>query len=134
MCSHSTEWIFDRLKNLTAYFVHTEPFRFNMFKNAVKPLHKDHLGHRRKWPFALSIVHNLCFLQQYKWNKIKIRLPQLITNAPHRTNSMTILDFFISGWKNWPLSRGYPGRLFSQLGTRFSGRCRCGEVAVVERS
>ena len=29
--------------------------------------------------------------------------------------------------KTWPLSRG-----ISQLRTRFSGRCRCGEVAVVE--
>ena len=30
----------------------------------------------------------------------------------------------------WPLSRGY---FLWQLGTHFSGRCRCREVAVVER-
>ena len=34
---------------------------------------------------------------------------------------MIILDFFITRWKNW------------QLGTCFSGSCRCEEVAVSER-
>ena len=65
----------------------------------------------------MSKVHNILYkyrrhvssLQQYKWNTIKIRLLRLIVNALYESNFMTILDFFISCWKNWPLSRGYYG-------------------------
>ena len=57
--------------------------------------------------FAKSIVDNcFCLLQQYNWNTIKIRLPQLI-NALYGSNFMTILDFFISRCKNWPWLRGF---------------------------
>ena len=34
-----------------------------------------------------------------------MRLPRLIINAPYESNFMTILDFFISRLKNWPLLR-----------------------------
>ena len=54
---------------------------------------------------------------------------QLTVNAPYGSNFINILDFFISGWKNWPLSRDYFGR----LGRRFSPRCCCEEVALLER-
>ena len=37
---------------------------------------------------------------------------------------VTILDFSVSPWKNWPLSRGW------QLRTHFRGRCRGRKVAV----
>ena len=60
---------------------------------------------------------NLCLLQQYKWNKIKMRLPWLIINAPHGSNFMTILDFFISRLKKPAVFE----RLFWQLRTRLSG-------------
>ena len=49
----------------------------------------------------------LCLLQQYKWNTVNIQLPGLIIQVPYRSNCRTILDFFISSLKNWPLSRGY---------------------------
>ena len=61
----------------------------------------------------------ISLLQQFKWNTIKIRLPRLIIKAFYGSNILTILDFFISRWTNWPLSRGY----FSSWG----------HVAVVER-
>ena len=48
-------------------------------------------------------------LQQHKWNTIKILLKRLTINAPYGSNSVTILDFFISRLKTWPLSRGYFG-------------------------
>ena len=57
--------------------------------------------------FAISILDKFAVLQQCKWNTIKIRLPRLIINAPCGSNFMTILDFFISRCKKWPLSRGY---------------------------
>ena len=57
---------------------------------------------------AVSIVDNLCSLQQeHKWNKIKMQLQRLIMNVPYGSNLMSILDFFISLWQNWLLSRGY---------------------------
>ena len=31
----------------------------------------------------------------------------LIIKAPYGANFMTIIDFSISRWKNWPLSRSY---------------------------
>ena len=46
--------------------------------------------------FAISIKDQLCLLQQYKWNTIKIRLLQLIIKVPYKSTFMTILDFFIS--------------------------------------
>ena len=65
----------------------------------------------------------------------------------YKSNFVTILDVFVSRWKNWPLSRGYFGswgralvaiavveRFKQELmyglsaGTKKSGRCR--EVAV----
>ena len=55
------------------------------------------------------IADNLCLLQQYKWNTIKIGLPWLIVNAPSGSSSMIIRDFSISGRKNWPLSTSYFG-------------------------
>ena len=58
---------------------------------------------------ARRITDNLCLLQQYKWNTIKIGLPRLIINAPYGSSSMIILDFFISRRKNWPLFTGYFG-------------------------
>ena len=58
---------------------------------------------------ARRITDNLCLLQQYKWNTIKIGLPRLIINAPYGSSSMIILDFFSSRRKNWPLFTGYFG-------------------------
>ena len=49
--------------------------------------------------FVISIVDNLCVQQQYKWNTIKIRLPQSIFNVPYGSNFATILDYFISRLK-----------------------------------
>ena len=46
--------------------------------------------------FAISIKDQLCLLQQYKWNTIKIRLPRLIIKVPYKSTFMTIRDFFIS--------------------------------------
>jgi len=44
--------------------------------------------------FAISIVDNLCLLQQNKWNTINIRLPRSIINALYGSNFVTIrLDF-----------------------------------------
>ena len=48
--------------------------------------------------FAMSIVGNLCLLQQYKWKKNKLKydcMPRLIFNGPYGSNYLTILDFFI---------------------------------------
>ena len=58
---------------------------------------------------ARRIADNLCLLQQYKWNTIKIGLPRLIINAPYGSSSMIILDLFISRRKKWPLLTGYFG-------------------------
>ena len=58
---------------------------------------------------ARRITDNLCLLQQYKWNTIKLGLLRLIINAPYGSSSMIILDFFISRRKNWPLFTGYFG-------------------------
>ena len=41
---------------------------------------------------------------------------------------MTVLDLFVSHWKNWPLAKA----LFRQLGPQLSGRCRC-RVVTIER-
>ena len=56
-------------------------------------------------------------------------MPQLIINAPYDSNFVTIPDFFISRWKTLAVVE----RLFWQMGTYFSGRCRCREVVVVGR-
>ena len=56
-------------------------------------------------------------------------MPQLIINAPYGSNFVTIPDFFISRCKKLAVVE----RLFRQMGTCFSGRCRCREVAVVGR-
>ena len=45
---------------------------------------------------TISIVDNSCLLQQYKWNTIKLQLPQLIINVSYGSNFMTILDFFMN--------------------------------------
>ena len=74
------------------------------------------------------IVDNSCLLRQYKWNTIKIRLPQLRSNAPYGVNFMSILTFSSVAKRESIIER-----LFWQLGTCFSGHCRYGEVAVVER-
>ena len=58
--------------------------------------------------FAISIVDNLFLLHQ-QMDTIKVRLPRCIINVPCGLNFMTILDFFISRRKHWPLSRGYFG-------------------------
>ena len=43
---------------------------------------------RARFPtFAISIVDSFCLLQQYKWSKIKMRLPRLIINVPIRDHS-----------------------------------------------
>ena len=57
---------------------------------------------------ARRIADNLCLLQQYKWNTIKIGLPRFIINAPYGSRSM-IIHVFISRRKKWPLLRGYFG-------------------------
>ena len=62
---------------------------------------------------AISIVDNLAYCRHCNQNKVF-----------YESNIMTILDVFISRGKNWPLLK----RLFWQLGTRCSGRCRCSEV------
>ena len=72
---------------------------------------------------TISIVDNSCLLQQYKWNTIKIRLPQLIINVSYGSNFMTILDFFINCEKKTGRCRGYFGNWGHALMT----------VAVVER-
>ena len=73
---------------------------------------------------TISIVDNSCLLQQYKWNTIKIRLPQLIINVSYGSNFMTILDFFINcEKKKTGRCRGYFGSWGHALMT----------VAVVER-
>ena len=56
-------------------------------------------------------------------------MPQLTINAPYGSNFVTIPDFFISRWKTLAVVE----RLFWQMGTCFSARCRCREVAVVGR-
>ena len=58
---------------------------------------------------ARRITDNLCLLQQYKWNTIKIGLLRLIINASYGSSSMIILDFFISRRKKWLLFTGYFG-------------------------
>ena len=73
--------------------------------------------------------------------------PRLIIHKPYGSNFTTILDIFVSHWKNWLLSRGYFGSLghalvaigvierFKQESlyglfsrTRKSGHC--GEIAI----
>ena len=44
--------------------------------------------------FAISIVDNLCLLQQYQWNKIKIRLLRLMINTP-RLSTMCCREVLI---------------------------------------
>ena len=45
-------------------------------------------------------------------------------NAPYESNFMTILDFFCQSLKKLAVVESY----FRSWGSRFSGRCRCGEV------
>ena len=59
--------------------------------------------------FAISIVDNLYLLEQCKCNTIKIPMPRLIINVPYESSFVTILDFFISNWEYWPLSRCFFG-------------------------
>ena len=54
---------------------------------------------------------------------IKIRLPRLII-APYGSNFATIFAHFISQLKKLVVVQ----RLFWQLGTPFTGRCRCKEI------
>lgn len=50
--------------------------------------------------------NNLCSLQQYKWYTIKIiMIPAINNQRTIRSNFMSIIDFFISCWKNWPFLR-----------------------------
>ena len=49
--------------------------------------------------FIISIVDNLYFLYQNKWNTIKIRWPGLTTNAPKGSNFATIPDFLAAAEK-----------------------------------
>ena len=72
---------------------------------------------------TISIVDNSCLLQQYKWNTIKLQLPQLIINVSYGSNVMTILDFFMNCEKKTGRCRGYFGSWGHALMT----------VAVVER-
>ena len=58
---------------------------------------------------TISIVDKSCLLQQYKWNTIKIRLPQLIINVSYGSNFMTIRDFLINCEKKTGHCRGYFG-------------------------
>ena len=73
----------------------------------------------------------------YKWHTMKIRisLKWIVRNVIFRRQmSNTALVYrkrFLHMKKNCILA--VVERLFWQLGTRFSGRCRCREVAVVER-
>ena len=46
--------------------------------------------------FAISTVDNLCLLQQYNWNTIKIQLPRLIINATYDQIFMTILHLSVA--------------------------------------
>ena len=57
-------------------------------------LKKNRLNEQGFSVFAISIVENLCLLQQYKWNTIKIQLHAVI--RPYGSILMNILDFFIS--------------------------------------
>ena len=67
-----------------------------------------------------SIVHNLCLLNQHKWNTIKLLLPRLIINAPYGLNFW----LFRQSLKKLAVVE----RLFWHLGKRCSGRCFCREV------
>ena len=60
--------------------------------------------------FAISIVDNLFLLhQQMEHNQSTIAAMNHQRAVPCGLNFMTILDFFISRRKHWPLSRGYFG-------------------------
>ena len=48
----------------------------------------------------------------HDWNMYTLWLLYFIINAPYRSNFVSIHDFLVSHWKNWPFSRGY----FSSLG------------------
>ena len=72
------------------------------------------------------IVDNSCLLWQYKWNTTFTA----INHQMHLTDQilMTTLTF-----SSVTIKVAIIERLFWQLGTCFSGRCRYGEVAVVGR-
>lgn len=69
------------------------------------------------------------FLIYIKGNTIKIPLPPFIIDVPSGSISMITLDVLSSCRINCLLSRVF----FWQLGTRFSARCYCREVAVEQR-
>ena len=75
----------------------------------------------------------LCLLQQYKRNTVNIQLPGLIIQVPYRSNCSTILDFFISSLKNWPLWRGYFWEQLQNTGPYFKVLNRSGSVAPQSR-
>ena len=78
----------------------------------------------KKWAritiFAISIIHSLCLLSQYKWNTIKLLLPRLIINPPYGLNFW----LFRQSLKKLAVVE----RSFWHLGKRCSGRCFCREV------
>ena len=68
--------------------------------------------------FAVRVVSILCLLNA------PFRGLNLWIGTPYVSNFMTILDFFISRWKNWPLSRNY----FGSWGHTFVESMCCGWV------
>ena len=80
---------------------------------------------RCKYRTQFGLLPLAYIMQQYKWNTIKIRLLRLIINALYESN-FTVIFLLFHQCRN-KTSRF---REVWQLGTRFSGCCRCGEVAV----
>ena len=87
---------------LTVSRNHGYPIIFNIYTKSLNYVLNQDVDVTKRARFATFdtfILDYLCLLQQYKWNKMKIRLARLISNVPCRSNFMTILDFFICRWK-----------------------------------
>lgn len=59
----------------------------------------------------LSIIDYFCLLHHvnmaHDWNMCRLQLLCFIIDAPHRSNSVSIHDFLVRYWKDWPFLRGY---------------------------
>ena len=64
---------------------------------------------------------------EHNQNTYIYHLLRVIIEAPYGSNFVTILDLFVSHWKELAVVKS----LFWQLGTRFSGRCRCRGVFLI---
>ena len=67
------------------------------------------------WWFHLASINNVllttyayCIMWMvHDWNMYTLWLLCFIINAPYRSNFVSIHDFLVSHWKNWPFSRSY---------------------------